>query len=70
MRRAEPVHIVPGLTPDEHCAVHHFIRVHGRRPTPAELRRELSAVEPQRAASAVAVAGAVRREVARLLARL
>ncbi|GAA5116614.1 hypothetical protein GCM10023339_25680 [Alloalcanivorax gelatiniphagus] len=69
MRRSVPVH----LSPDEHCAVHHFIRVHGRRPTPDELRRELEDGErhlPAHVGSPGALVSALRREVARVLVRL
>ena len=66
----------PGRLPAEvdHCAVHQFIRVHGRRPTAEELADGLTgpdrtgapAPDPARASQP----GALRREVARLIHRL
>jgi hypothetical protein len=72
MRPSDPVHLAPHLSPDEHCAVHHFIRVHGRRPTPEELRRELEGsdrYQPTHAGPAGSLVSALRREVARVLVR-
>jgi len=70
MRRAVPI----SLSPDEHCAVHHFIRVHGRRPTPDELREACrtspDARPPTPAGSTASLADGFRRSLAQLLARL
>jgi hypothetical protein len=69
MRRAVPI----SLSPDEHCAVHHFIRVHGRRPTPEELRQQVQTYlggVPAPAGPSTAVASGLRRRLARALSRL
>ena len=68
MRRAVPT----SLSPDEHCAVHHFIRVHGRRPTPEELVREIGATPGARlsAPTGSALTDRLRRRLAGVLSRL
>ncbi|WP_210651628.1 hypothetical protein [Nocardioides sp. SYSU D00065] len=81
MRRAAPDPTpdpVPGygpmaLSPDEHCAVHHFIRRHGRRPTADELALELQgpgAGERSAAPRPALLTRMLRRDVARLVSRL
>jgi hypothetical protein len=68
MRRHETVR----LSPEEHCAIHHFIRVHGRRPAPGELAREVDT--PGRGARgpspALVLPHRLRRKVARFLGQL
>lgn len=72
---------IPLAGVDEHCAVHQFIRVHGRRPTAEELARcqrtapavpvsTGAAGPPALAAGPAAVTGRVRRDIARLIARI
>jgi hypothetical protein len=64
----------PRATDVDHCAVHQFIRLHGRRPTPEELAQGLIGsghTEGPAATSARAPRpSALRREVARLIHRL
>jgi len=62
--------------PDDHCLVHHFIRVHGHRPSAEELYAILhadAATAPASPAQHAAMAGgltaAVRRDVAKLVTR-
>ena len=69
--------LIPLAGLDDQCAVHQFIRVHGRPPTPEELARcqQLSAPAARssiraRSAGWSGAAGLARREVARLIARL
>ena len=69
VRRVETIH----LSPDEHCAVHYFIRVHGRRPAPEELAKELRTHSRRHAAAPRSVAvltQGLRRDAARLFGRL
>jgi len=66
MRRVATVR----LSPDEHCAVHHFIRVHGRRPTADELRSEVLVASAARPHPRGVLLGRVRCRLAGLLARL
>ncbi|MBC9731589.1 hypothetical protein [Nocardioides marmotae] len=73
MRGSSPIQLT-GV--DQHCAVHHFIRVHGRRPAPEELERFGQDGGPQdRSGSRFGVSGAggvallARRGMARLIAR-
>ncbi|MEV7431745.1 MULTISPECIES: hypothetical protein [unclassified Nocardioides] len=73
---------IPLAGVDEHCAVHQFIRVHGRRPTAEELARCQRTAPPLPVATgaagppvpaagpAAAVTGRVRRDIARLIARI
>lgn len=76
MRRREPLSL-DGV--DRQCAIHQFIRVHGRRPAPEELAAGLrdrysadsrlsGAAVPKSAAASVGQL--VRRRVARVIARL
>ncbi|NHC24099.1 hypothetical protein G6553_13060 [Nocardioides sp. IC4_145] len=69
MRQSVPLPLA-GL--DETCAIHQFIRVHGRRPTPAELAACLQTAPTDRprgpAGFAVDVLGSVRRQLARIVA--
>ena len=66
----------PGRLPAEvdHCAVHQFIRIHGRRPTTEELVNGLMRPErteaPTPDGARAPLPGALRREVARLIHRL
>lgn len=69
MRRTPTDHV----SLDDHCAVHHFIRVHGRRPSAEEVGRELQQGfdrRPATPAAAAARAKALRRQVARLVGQL
>jgi len=71
-----------GVTPlgglEHQCAVHQFIRVYGRRPTPEELvrcqnlpaRPTTAAAIPAGARPSGALAGLLRREVARVIHRI
>ena len=76
MRSTDPVEPT-GL--DDHCLVHQFIRIHGRRPTAEELSsladgavavppRVPPVVPPARRSTPGAVSG-LRRELARLINR-
>ncbi|MGF9753759.1 hypothetical protein AAII07_01025 [Microvirga sp. 0TCS3.31] len=65
--------------PDDHCLVHHFIRMHGRRPTaeelsalrpgPAAIAATAPAPPPQHTAMPGGLTAAVRRELAKLVTR-
>ncbi|WP_182526501.1 hypothetical protein [Nocardioides dongkuii] len=73
MPRPDPP-VLAGL--DEHDAIHHFIRVQGRRPTPEELSRQVGGPVPPPPSTSSAVSGAaaglagrVRRGVGRLITR-
>ena len=67
--------LTPLATAEDHCLVHHFIRRHGRRPTAEELaalEAPIGVPAPRlpRDAQTHGLAHALRREVARLVARL
>ena len=67
MRSPDPV--TPS-TGDDHCLVHHFIRTHGRRPSPDELRALHEHADAARhTVPASAITRAVRRELAKLVSR-
>ncbi len=68
MRQSVPLPLA-GL--DETCAIHQFIRVHGRRPAPAELAACLQTAptdRPRGPAGVAGVLGSVRRQLARIVA--